>query len=287
MSTDHGSRVLAGRQPSVSRIAELVDRGASLAALGWRIVDAHNHLGPTTGFYIPRPEAASMVAMMDRTGVSQAGLASHLAIGPDYIRGNDLTAAAVRAFPKRLFGYGVPNPRYPDDIRHELERCFDTLGCCAIKLHPTLHNFSVLEPDCEEIWRFAEERSTFCLIHTWEGDARCSPSAVGQVAQAHPTVPFLLGHSGGSPAGRREAVAVAHERPNVYLELCGSLLTRAEVAWMVQEVGAERVIFGTDTPWLDPRIVLGKVALSGLSEEQLQLVLGENILRLGEDIPRL
>jgi len=176
----------------------------------------------------------------------------------------------------------VPNPRYPEQVRNELQRGFDTLGLCAIKLHPTLHNYGILEPACEEIWRFAEERSAFCLIHTWEGDARCSPGAVGQVAKAHPTVPFLLGHSGGTPAGRREAIAVASERPNVYLELCGSLLSRTEVPWLVNEVGAERVLFGTDAPWLDPRIMLGKVALSGLSDEQMQLVLGENILRLLE-----
>jgi predicted TIM-barrel fold metal-dependent hydrolase len=282
MTTQTNRSASSTTAQATSRVAALIDRGASLAALGWRIIDAHNHLGPTQVFYIPQPEAASMVALMDRVGVNQAGLASHLAVGPDYVRGNDLTAAAVHAFPERFFGYAVPNPRYPDDVRAELQRSFDTLGLCAIKLHPTMHNYSVLEPACEEIWRFAEERSTFCLIHTWEGDARCSPSAVGQVARAHPTVPFLLGHSGGTPAGRREAIAVAHERPNVYLELCGSLLARAEVAWMVQEVGAERVLFGTDTPWLDPRIVLGKVALSGLNEEQLRLVLGENILRLLE-----
>ena len=265
-----------------TRVRELIERGASLAELGWRIVDAHNHLGPTMTFYIPQPDAGSMVTLMDRLGVRQAGVSSHLAIGPDPTRGNDLTAGAMREYPGRFFGYGVPNPRYPEEIRGELTRCFDTLGMSAIKLHPSMQNFGVLEPACEEVWRFAEERSAFVLIHTWEGDPRCSPSAVGKVAQAHPSVPFLLGHSGGTPGGRREAVAVARERPNIYLELCGSLLSRAEVIWMVREAGSERVLFGTDTPWLDPRIMLGKVALAGLSTEQLQLVLGENILRLLE-----
>jgi len=282
MTADQGLNTRADMDAAGSRVAELIERGESLAALGWRIVDAHNHLGPTMSFYIPQPDAASMVALMDRLGVNLAGVSSHLAVGPDNMRGNDLTAAAVRDYPGRFFGYAVPNPRYLGDVRGELARCFDVLGLCAIKLHPTMQGYGVLEPACEEVWRFAEERSTFILIHTWEGDARCSPGAVGQVAKAHPTVPFLLGHSGGTPAGRREAVEVARENPNVYLELCCSLLPRAEVAWMVHEVGAERLLFGTDAPWLDPRIMLGKVALCGLADEQLKLVLGENVLRLLE-----
>ena len=67
---------------------------------------------------------------------------------------------------------------------------------------------------------------------------------------------------------------------NIYLEICGSNLTRFEIEWMIAEVGADRVIFGTDMPWIDPRFTLGKVAYANLSDEQRRLVLGENMARL-------
>jgi len=264
--------------PSV--VKRWVERGESLAALGWRIIDAHAHLGPTVGFYIPTPDAASMVAMMDRLGISMTGIASHLAVSADYARGNDLTAEAVRSFPGRLYGYVVPNARYPEAILPELQRGYQELGLCAIKLHPTLHGYGVLQPYCEPIWRFAQERGAVILIHTWEGDERCRPAAFGQLAEAYPEVSFLLGHSGGTVMGRREAVEVVKARANVYLEICSSTLTSAELEWMVGQVGAQRIIYGTDCPWLDPRFVLGKVAYANLSDEQLRLILGENIARL-------
>lgn len=263
-----------------SRVRELVDAGESLASLGWRIVDVHAHLGPTFQFYIPSPDAKSMVAMMDRLGIHLTCLASHLAITTDYLRGNDLSAQAARAFPGRLQGYVVVNPRYAEGITAELERGYDVLGLRGIKLHPTLHDFAVLDPRCEPIWRFAEERGAPILSHSWEEDARCRPKAFGQLAEAHPSIPFLLGHSGGTAAGRREAVAVAKEHPNIYLEICSSFLTCAELEWMVREVGAERVLFGSDSPWLNPAYTLGRVAYANLSEEELRLILGENAARL-------
>ena len=154
------------------------------------------------------------------------------------------------------------------------------LGLRGIKLHPALHDFGVLEPRCEAIWRFAEERGAAILSHTWEGDARCRPNAFGQLAQAHPTIPFLLGHSGGTAAGRREAVAMAQAHTNIYLDVCSSYLTCAKLEWMVREVGAERVLFGSDIPWLNPAFTLGRVAYANLSDEQLRLILGENAARL-------
>jgi len=267
--------------PSASSLVkELVERGESLDVLGWRIIDAHAHLGPWEAFYIPTPDVAAMVAMNDRLGITLTGLASNLAIDSDYARGNELTAQAVRAFPNNLFGYVVPHPRYRQGVLAELRRGFDELGLRAIKLHPAVHNYSVLEPACEDIWRFAEERQAVVLVHTWEGDERCRPKAFGQIAEAHPTVRFLLGHSGGGPIGRREAVEVAKAHSNLYLDICSSRLMSADVEYLVGEVGAERVLFGSDSPWIDPRFTLGKVAYANLADEQLRLILGENMARL-------
>lgn len=261
-------------------IRDLVEGGESLAALGWRIIDAHAHLGPTGGFYIPRSGADDMVAMMDRLGIDRTMLASHLAVSCDAVRGNDLTAEAARRYPGRLHGYVVVNPHYPEEVEGELCRGYDVLGLHGIKLHPTFQDYSVSDPACAPVWRFAEERRVPVLSHTWDRDERCRPSLFAALAEAHPAVPFILGHSGGTPAGKREAVAVAQAHPNVYLDICGSTLTRAELEWMVAEVGAERILFGTDVPWLDPRFLIGKVVYARLSAEEQRLILGENIARL-------
>jgi len=268
------------KAPNTSRVRQLVEAGESLAALGWRIVDAHAHLGPTGEMFVPTPDEGTMVAMMDRLGFDLTGISSHLAIGTDYVRGNDVTSAAVRRFPERLFGYVVSNPHDTEPLENELARGFDTLGLVAIKLHPTTHDFSVADPACEPIWRFAAEREAVVLVHTWVGDPRCHPAMFGDLAARYPSIRWILGHSGGTRQGRPEAAQVAREHESIYLDVCGSIITSDEIAWLVRTVGADRVIFGTDVPWLDPRFLLGKAAYSDLADEQLRLLLGENILRL-------
>ena len=273
---------MASQNDTVFR--ETIARGESLASLGWRIVDAHAHLGPTGTFHIPEPTSQRMVALMDRVGIATTCLASHLSIGCDYRRGNDETAQATRDFPGRLCGYVAVNPHYADDVVPELERGLDVLGMRGIKLHPTTHDYSLADPLCEPILEFAQQRSACVLVHTWGGDSRCDPKVVAKVAARFPQVSFLLGHSGGTAAGRRTSVALVADHPNLYLEICSSWLKCPELRWMVDEAGADRVIFGTDTPWLDPRFMMGKVAYAGLTDDELRLVLGDNIRRL-MDLP--
>ena len=263
-----------------SSVRELVERGESLSSLGWRIIDGHAHLGPYGEFHIPSPDAASMVEMMDRLGIDTTMLSPHLAISSDFCRGNDLAAEVMRCYPGRFVGYVTANASYPDAVLPELVRGFDELGLRAIKLHPSLNGYSVSDPACEPIWSFAQERGAVVLSHTWESNPLCGPRLFSPIAEEYPGVRFLLGHSGGTTAGRREAIGVVQTHDNVYLETCSSTLMSAELEWMVEEVGAERVIFGTDSPWLDPRFILGKVAYADLADEQFQLVLGENMARL-------
>src|SRR5690625_2059595 len=62
-----------------------------------RAIAAHARAGPYSLFHIPESDPASMVAVMDRTGVDQAVLSTNRAIQEDSRRGNDETAAAVDA----------------------------------------------------------------------------------------------------------------------------------------------------------------------------------------------
>ena len=46
-----------------------VKAGKPLSQAGVMAIDAHAHLGAYYNFYVPKPDAASMVAVMDRLGV--------------------------------------------------------------------------------------------------------------------------------------------------------------------------------------------------------------------------
>jgi predicted TIM-barrel fold metal-dependent hydrolase len=48
----------------------------------------------------------------------------------------------------------------------------------------------------------------------------------------------------------------------------------------VNEAGADRVLFGSDMPLMDPRPQIGKIITADISDEAKQLILGDNARRL-------
>ena len=52
----------------------------------------------------------------------------------------------------------------------------------------------------------------------------------------------------------------------------------------VDRIGVERVIFGSDGPGCNPALEVKKVKMSGLTENQLSKVMGENILSILERV---
>jgi len=263
-----------------SRVAELMRPELNLRDSGLEIIDAHGHLGPYRNFYIPDPTAERIVRTMDLCGVSRACLASHVAIGPDWITGNRLTAEAVAAYPERLIGYAVANPHEPSQIRAELTHAFDDLGLRGIKLHPDLHAYPIDGKGYWPAWEFAAERGCPVLSHTFHGSPYCDPAAFGPVAERYPQVPIVLIHSGARTAAFEGAIALAKAHPNLYLDVSGSFITGRWITRMVREVGPDRVIFSSDIPFLDLRYSLGRVVFAPLTPEERKLVLGGNIRRL-------
>ena len=259
-------------------IAQAVLDGRSLTGLA-TVVDIHGHGGPWHNFWIPASDPDSMVRLMDRLGVRALVLAPHLAISSGADDGNDLAVAWTRRYPGRLLGYATLYPHDGQRVRGQLERALDN-GLVAIKLHPSVHRRSVADEPYRQAWEVARERGSFILSHTWHADPYCAPGLFAPYAEEYPEVPIVLGHSGGAPAGFSEAIELATKHENIFLDTTGSNVTGPWIRRMVGEAGVHKVLYGSDMPFIDPRYGLGKVALSGLSDEQLRMVMGLNALRL-------
>ncbi|MFC7717822.1 amidohydrolase family protein [Nonomuraea recticatena] len=127
---------------------------------------------------------------------------------------------------------------------------------------------------------FAQRTGCPVLTHTYDGSPYNDLPMVDEVAARHPGVVILAGHAGATPLGFDAAIEVAQRRPGVVLEVCGSFNTGADIATMVREVGADRVVYGSDFPFIDLRMSLGRVIFSGLPEEDRAAVLGGTMTRL-------
>jgi predicted TIM-barrel fold metal-dependent hydrolase len=238
------------------------------------VVDAHAHIGPWFNFRIPRPYADGMLRTMDASGIQEAWITADAAIGPDFRLGNELVAGAVRDHPDRFRAYVTVNPHEPDASVDELRRRYDQ-GWRLVKLHPGTHEHPADGPGYRPVWELAGRLGLHVLSHSFP-----SAQALAALARDYPTTTILVAHAASAPDRLPGYYEVCAAQPNVYLDLCGSLLWRGLLEQMVAGAGARRVLYGSDIPFIDPRPQLGRVAFARLPDDALRDVLGRNALAL-------
>lgn len=140
-----------------------------------------------------------------------------------------------------------------------------------MKLHPGTHQYPADGPGYQPVWEMAETYGLHVLSHSFPPD-----EALARLARTYANVTLQVAHAASFPGRLPGLYAVCATCPNVYLDLCGSLLWRGCLEDMVEGVSAGRVIYGSDIPFLDPRPQLGRVALAQIGEDEKRAVLGQN-----------
>jgi uncharacterized protein len=162
-------------------------------------------------------------------------------------------------------------------------------GARGIKIHPVLQEFFPGDHRMEETYALCEELELTVLSHS--GTARTAPQfadpfAFSAVMEEHPRLHLLLAHLGGAHWHQVRDFAAAF--PNVSFDLCEIIAwtgapgaaTANQLARLIQDIGVDRVLFGTDFPWYDlDRTIDQLMDLPHLSDEECRGILGENAIR--------
>lgn len=178
-------------------------------------------------------------------------------------------AALQNAWP--ILSMGSVHPDYPD-IAGEVRR-IKALGLHGIKMHPEFQQFRLDDPRVDPLWSTARELGLPVLLHTgldfaFPPPCNAPPRAVRNLAERWPGLTVIAGHFGGWSMWdevERELLGAS-----VFLDLAfvPGFLQSEQLVRMIRRHGADRVLFGTDAPWLDPATVLAEFL-------KLPLVLGE------------
>lgn len=246
------------------------------------ILDCHGHLGVHPDFPAYRTEPEDMLRVMDALNIERLAVTSTLACYSDCPRGNAEVDALLHRFPTRFLGYITVNPNPPGEALAELQRWSHFHHPPLIKMHPDLHQYAVDGPGYEPVWVFAQRAAAIVLVHTWDSDPNCGPLRLAPIARAHPRAKILLGHSGVTWRGYEQAIAVARQVPNVYLDITGSQSHRTVLERCAAAIGAERILFGSDMPFLEAAMPLGRVLAADLPDAAKELILRGNFHRLLE-----
>lgn len=249
-------------------------RDAFLEGGGCPVIDAHAHLGPFRSIYMPEASRESMIAGMERAGIEAIIVSPHDALFGDSREGNAQMLEAVQASPGRIYGYCTIHPGYPRETASELDRYLHQPGVVGVKIHPTSHEYPVDGPNYAPVLERLEAEGGLLLSHTWGNDSFCGAQKMRVIAERYPNVRLLLGHS--CYGAWAEAIALAADFPNVYLELTAAAHAYGLLEWMCREAGSQKVVFGTDYPWFDPAVYIGFVTFAHIDEEAMRNILFAN-----------
>lgn len=250
------------------------------------VIDCHGHIGESVRCWMPFRDAQGILTTMDRVGVDIFCMSAFRSLRGDYEAGNDEVIAVTEAYPDRFLGYAVAQPRHPDNIAHELERCFEHDGIRGIKIHPTtyVHSYPINGPNYEPVWEFAKRHNCPVLTHAGPRSERhtCGPDLIADVARRHPRVNLIIGHAGSYDSWQAldEHIEVVKQHDNLFLDISTMNRFYRSIDYMVGKVGSERVLFGSDATLHAIIPELGAVIYARISDRAKENVLGLNMARL-------
>lgn len=252
---------------------------------GLLVIDCHCHVGGSW-HWMPYYEPEGLLTTMDRLGIQKICISSMQALLADFKAGNDEVIALTQQYPERFVGYAVVNPRYPTEMDAELARCFQHPGIRGIKVHPTtyIHHYPLDGPNYEPVWAWAKRHDCPVLTHAGPRSERhtCGPEIIANVGRRYPDVKLIIGHAGSydSWISLDEHIEVVKQHDNLYLDISTMNRFYRSLDYMVQRVGSERVLFGTDGPFHDIIVEFGAVVYGRIPVEAKENILGKNIARL-------
>ena len=242
------------------------------------IIDCHCHLGRYFNFNVPGHSPEDMIKNMDNIGVEKSCISPHMSLSSDIKKGNHFMMETVIKYPKRFVGFFTYNPHFPKLMESELPIYFQTPGIKGVKIHQGTHKTTLKNPAYRNIYAFADKYNIPIMIHTWAMETIIN---IEEISAEYTNAVFIMGHFGATPDHMKYAANVVKSRNNVYGDTTVSMMYEKNVEWLVDIAGENKVLYGTDMPFIDPRVCLGRVLHSDLSEPIKEKILGttmENIL---------
>jgi uncharacterized protein len=209
-----------------------------------KVVDTHAHLGECCVFGLISTEE-EMMRRMDENGVD-ATIVQPYPGSKEPRKTHDQIAELCAKYPGRFFGLASLSPHCDhDDYRREVERCVKDLGFVGVKLHTIGHGVNPLSEDGDLVFATAHDLGIPAMVHTGPGVPFALPSLCIPAAQKYPGLNIVLAHAGFAVFSA-EAQVAASVCGNLYLET--SWCIGEDIRWMINTIGAERVMMGADLP---------------------------------------
>ena len=203
---------------------------------------------------------------------------------------NDYIMESIARYPKRLIGFCTTPLDSSQAALDEVERCAEggMRGVGEMRPDTQLVDFrdeGVMKPFIEVLTRY----KLILLTHASEpvgyqypGKGAVTPDRLYHLITSYPDLTIVCAHWGGGLPFYALMPEVKKAMSNVFFDTAASpfLYSPQVYQQVIQLVGAERILFGSDYPLMAPGRLLKEIESLDLPEETKSLILSGNARRL-------
>jgi predicted TIM-barrel fold metal-dependent hydrolase len=217
-----------------------------------------------------------MVEITRRVGIDCTAIMSWAGpLSVDTDLGNEVVADAVRRYPDEFVGLATVNPEHQTE--EEIEAVIRTyhvgLKFPGLKTFTPAQNLDYDDPAFDRWFGFADRHGLYAVI---DPGGATPGEQVAALARKFPNMGIHLDHCGKSWDYAKAAVGLALEFGNIWAQINFTAVTNGVVEYLVDRLGAERVLFGSDAPMRDPRPQAAWLTFTRLAEAEKRRIFGGN-----------
>jgi predicted TIM-barrel fold metal-dependent hydrolase len=243
-------------------------------ALAARAIDALEHGGGVKAFLDGR--IVSLLSAMDDVGIATSVICS-IATKPEQFE--PILKWSRQIASPRIVPLPSIHPQSPDPVGQV--RQVAEAGLIGIKLHPYYQDFDLDDESLLPLLRALDELGLLVVCHTgfdfaFPRDRRADPVRIRRVLDRVPTLKLITSHMGAWDDWDEVERHLIGLPITMDISLSFELLGRERARAMILAHPADRVLFGTDSPWASQAQTLEALRALQLGEEREQAILWRN-----------
>lgn len=268
---------------------------------GKMVIDIHTHVYPEKIIERTMAKLSSVSGITPCTNGMKSGLMDSMkkagiaysviqpvATSPKQVKRLNWEAVEINQTTREtgLVSFGAIHPDTEDYA--EVLTAMKQDGISGIKLHPDYQNAFFNDIRYKRIVEKATDLGLYIMVHGGVDiglpePVHCTPAMVDEMMRDTHTGNLIIAHMGGWRLW--DEVEELLVGKNLYFDTSFSLacmdevegmLSRERFTQIVRDHGADKIVFGTDSPWGDQSVFKNWVLGCGLTEEELSYVMFEN-----------
>lgn len=222
----------------------------------------------------------SILSSMKRNRVDMSVI---LPIATKPTQTNTINAFAKKIRSEKIVSFGSLHPQQ-DDWESVLESLAQD-GFKGIKLHPEYQSFFVDSPRSIAILKKAEELGLYVTLHTgfdygMPEPAHCQPDRLKNVLEYVSGRYIIAAHLGAFGNWDEVEKHLVGTQINFDTAFISKFISPEQCKRIIKNHGADKVLFGSDSPWHDPHLEYDFIRSLGLSEQENELIFYKNALKI-------